>query len=83
MPFLPHTYRVTKYDPADRDPDGKYRGTLDSASDHGPVEAAYLAAIAAFADESGIELLTLREPRVVGGSSGSGCGRARLAARLG
>ncbi|MFB6519560.1 RNA-binding protein [Streptomyces sp. NPDC056401] len=66
MPFLPHAYRVTKYDPADRAPDGTYRGTVDSVSDHGPVEAAYLAAVASFAEESGIELLTLREPRVAG-----------------
>ncbi|MFJ7270206.1 RNA-binding protein [Streptomyces sp. NPDC099050] len=68
MPFLPHAYRVTKYDPADRAPDGTYRGTEDTDSDHGPVEAAYLAAIGAFARESGVELLTVREPRVFGGS---------------
>lgn len=68
MPLLPHAYRVTKYDPADRAPDGTYRGTEDTDSDHGPVEAAYLTAIAAFAQESGIELLTLREPQVVRGS---------------
>ncbi|MDD9378410.1 hypothetical protein M8Z33_17460 [Streptomyces sp. ZAF1911] len=48
MPFLPHAHRVTKYDPADRAPDGTYRGTVDSVSDHGPVEAAYLEAVAAF-----------------------------------
>ncbi|MCX4780600.1 RNA-binding protein [Streptomyces sp. NBC_01264] len=69
MPFLPHAYRVTKYDPADRAPDGTYRGTEDTDSDHGPVEAAYLAAIAAFARESGVELLTVREPQVFGGSA--------------
>lgn len=69
MPFLSHAYRVTKYDPADRAPDGTYRGAEDTDSDHGPVEAAYLAAIAAFAEESGIELLTVREPRVFGGSA--------------
>ncbi|MFD9306053.1 RNA-binding protein [Streptomyces sp. NPDC060048] len=75
MPFLPHAYRVTKYDPADRAPDGTYQGAEDSVSDHGPVEAAYLAAVAAFAEESGIELLTLREPRVSGGSGSVHFGR--------
>ncbi|MCM1972465.1 RNA-binding protein [Streptomyces sp. G1] len=75
MPFLPHAYRVTKYDPADRAPDGTYRGTEDTDSDHGPVEAAYLAAVAAFAEESGIELLTVRDPRVVGAAGGAHFGR--------
>ncbi|MEW2569842.1 hypothetical protein [Streptomyces sp. NPDC047070] len=35
-------------------------------SDHGPVEGAYLEAIAAFARESGIERLEIREPAVAG-----------------
>ncbi|MGW6704591.1 RNA-binding protein [Streptomyces sp. NPDC054956] len=63
---LPHVYRVTKYDPADRDPDGTYRGTVDSISDHGPLEAAYLEAVAAFAEESGVERLAVRSPEVSG-----------------
>ncbi|MEV3952318.1 hypothetical protein AB0K57_32580 [Streptomyces halstedii] len=38
----PFVYRITKYDPADRDEHGSYIGTEGSTSDHGPVEAAYL-----------------------------------------
>ncbi|MFE7094370.1 RNA-binding protein [Streptomyces erythrochromogenes] len=59
-------HRITKYDPADRDERGHYTGTEDTHSDHGPVEAAYLAAIAAFADASGIDRLEIREPSVTG-----------------
>ncbi|GHJ46790.1 hypothetical protein Cs7R123_41320 [Catellatospora sp. TT07R-123] len=58
----PHAYRVTKYDPADRDEHGHYQGPLDITSDHGPVEAAYLAAVAAFARDSGVDRLAVREP---------------------
>ncbi|UMP00021.1 hypothetical protein [Amycolatopsis sp. EV170708-02-1] len=47
-------YRTTTYDPADRDARGTYRGSEDVASDHGPVEAAYLAAVTAFAEGSGV-----------------------------
>lgn len=60
--LLPRTYRVTKYDPADRDERGHYVGAETVHSDHGPVEAAYLAAVAAFAEESGVTHLTIREP---------------------
>lgn len=59
-------HRITKYDPADRDERGHYAGTEDPDSDHGPVEAAYLAAIAAFAEASGIDRLEIREPSVTG-----------------
>ncbi|MEU6670436.1 RNA-binding protein [Streptomyces sp. NPDC046727] len=59
-------HRITKYDPADRDECGHYTGAEDTASDHGPVEAAYLAAIAAFAESSGIDRLEIREPAVTG-----------------
>ncbi|MEV7279262.1 RNA-binding protein [Streptomyces sp. NPDC093111] len=59
-------HRITKYDPADRDEHGHYTGTEDTVSDHGPVEAAYLAAIAAFAEASGIDQLEIREPQVTG-----------------
>ncbi|MFI8423520.1 RNA-binding protein [Streptomyces sp. NPDC085479] len=59
-------HRITKYDPADRDEHGHYTGTKDSVSDHGPVEAAYLAAIAAFAEASGIDRLEIRDPQVTG-----------------
>lgn len=66
MTLLPYAYRVTKYDPADRAPNGTYQGTEDSDCDHGPVEAAYLEAIAAFAEESGVERLNVRDPEVSG-----------------
>ncbi|GAA1979562.1 S1 RNA-binding domain-containing protein [Kitasatospora viridis] len=66
--MLPYVHRITKYDPADRDERGVYVGALDSTSDHGPVEAAYLAAVAAFAEESGARRLAVREPQVAPGS---------------
>ncbi|MFH8394277.1 hypothetical protein [Streptomyces sp. NPDC018036] len=59
-------HRITKYDPADRDERGHYHGAEDTVSDHGPVEAAYLEAIAAFAQESGIDRLEIRDPGVTG-----------------
>ncbi|MGW3107909.1 RNA-binding protein [Streptomyces sp. NPDC001100] len=61
---LPYVYRVTKYDPADRDEHGHYTGTEDVASDHGEVEAAYFQAVEAFAAEVGIDRLSVREPQV-------------------
>ncbi|MER5889533.1 RNA-binding protein [Streptomyces sp. NPDC001941] len=57
-------HQVTKYDPADRDEHGSYTGAEDTVSDHGPVEAAYLAAVAAFARECGIDRLEIRDPEV-------------------
>ncbi|MER7913074.1 S1 RNA-binding domain-containing protein [Streptomyces sp. NPDC096068] len=60
------TYRITKYDPADRDEHGSYAGGEDTVSDHGPVEAAYLAAVAAFAGAAGVDHLDVREPQVAG-----------------
>ncbi|MGW6318651.1 RNA-binding protein [Streptomyces sp. NPDC055099] len=59
-------HRITKYDPADRDECGHYTGAQDTVSDHGPVEAAYLAAIGAFAEASGIDRMEIREPAVTG-----------------
>ncbi|MET4644451.1 MULTISPECIES: RNA-binding protein [Streptomyces] len=59
-------HRITKYDPADRDEHGHYTGAEEAVSDHGLVEAAYLAAIAAFAEASGIDRLEIREPAVTG-----------------
>ncbi|WP_282700555.1 RNA-binding protein [Streptomyces sp. CC219B] len=61
---LPYVYRVTKYDPADRDEHGRYTGTEDTVSDHGEVEAAYLTAVAAFAADAGVDRLAVREPQV-------------------
>ncbi|MFI6341128.1 RNA-binding protein [Streptomyces sp. NPDC050535] len=59
-----YVYRVTKYDPADRDGHGHYTGPKDIVSDHGEVEAAYLQAVAAFAGDTGIDHLAVREPHV-------------------
>ncbi|MEU9748396.1 RNA-binding protein [Streptomyces niveus] len=59
-------HRITKYNPADRDEHGGYDGAEDTVSDHGPVEASYLEAIAAFARDSGIDRLEIREPEVTG-----------------
>ncbi|MDU0301921.1 MULTISPECIES: S1 RNA-binding domain-containing protein [unclassified Streptomyces] len=64
--MLPYVYRVTKYDPADRDQHGHYAGTEDTTCDHGPVEAAYLQAVATFAEDSGVEQLAIREPQLAG-----------------
>ncbi|WP_327320382.1 S1 RNA-binding domain-containing protein [Streptomyces sp. NBC_01235] len=60
----PFVYQITKYDPADRDEHGSYIGAEDTISDHGPVEAAYLQAIAAFAEDTGVDRLHIREPGV-------------------
>ncbi|MFD5083935.1 S1 RNA-binding domain-containing protein [Kitasatospora sp. NPDC058406] len=56
-------YRITKYDPADRDERGYYTGAEETVSDHGPVEAAYLEAVAAFAEDTGVRHLAVREPQ--------------------
>ncbi|MFC8954531.1 S1 RNA-binding domain-containing protein [Streptomyces sp. NPDC057101] len=61
---LPFVYRVTKYDPADRDEHGHYTGSEDTVSDHGEVEASYLQAVAAFAEGTGVDHLAVREPQV-------------------
>ena len=58
----PHVHRITKYDPAHRDRQGRYTGPEDTDSDRGPLEAAYLEAVAAFAEESGVGFLSVREP---------------------
>jgi hypothetical protein len=57
---LPYFYRITKYDPADRDEHGSYIGAAESVSDHGPIEGAYLQAVAAFAEDAGIDHLAPR-----------------------
>ncbi|MFI5985199.1 RNA-binding protein [Streptomyces sp. NPDC051555] len=59
-----YVHRITKYAPADRDQNGSYTGAEGTVSDHGPVEAAYLAAIAAFAEASDIDRLEIRDPEV-------------------
>lgn len=62
--MLPYAYRITKFDPADRDEQGRYIGSESPISDHGPVETAYLQAVAAFAEETGVRELAIREPEV-------------------
>ncbi|MFJ3877518.1 S1 RNA-binding domain-containing protein [Streptomyces sp. NPDC090077] len=64
MPRFVH--RITKYDPADRDEHGHYTGSEDTDCDHGPVEAAYLRAVAAFAEDTGVDRLAIREPGISG-----------------
>lgn len=64
--MLSYVYQVTKYDPADRDQRGHYAGAEPATSDHGPGEAAYLQAIAAFAEETGVDQLAIREPQIGG-----------------
>ena len=66
MTVPPFVHRITKYDPADRDEHGSYVGAEDTISDHGPVEAAYLQAIVAFAEDTGVDCLHIREPGVAG-----------------
>lgn len=61
---LPFVHRITKYDPADRDEHGSYLGTEETVSDHGPVESAYLRAVAACAEHLGIDRLAIREPQI-------------------
>jgi small subunit ribosomal protein S1 len=63
---LPYVYQVTKYNPAARDQHGHYAGTEPATSDHGPIEAAYLQAVAAFAEDTGIDQLAVREPQLGG-----------------
>ncbi|MEV6019459.1 MULTISPECIES: S1 RNA-binding domain-containing protein [unclassified Streptomyces] len=65
--MLSFVYRITKYDPADRDENGSYIGTAEAVSDHGPVESAYLQAVAAFAEHAGIDRLAVREPQIAPG----------------
>lgn len=59
---LTDTYRITQYDPADRDPSGSYLGDVDNLSDEGPLEAAYLDTVEAFAREVGVTHLEIRDP---------------------
>lgn len=61
---LPHVHRVTAHDPADRDEHGHCSGTEDTVSDHGEVEAARLRAVEAFARDTGVDHLIVREPQV-------------------
>lgn len=57
-----HVYRVTQYDPRDRDAEGAYHGPLEPVSDRGPVERAYLDAARCFLEECGVTTLIVRDP---------------------
>ncbi|WP_234380543.1 hypothetical protein [Streptomyces sp. NRRL F-5122] len=59
-------HQITKYDPADPDEHGSYRGAEEAVSDHEPVEAGYLEAISAFAEAARVDRLEIREPSVAG-----------------
>lgn len=61
---LPYAYQISQYDPADRDASGAYIGEIDSVSDEGPLEAAYLDAVEAFARELGVTQLEVRDAEV-------------------
>jgi len=58
--------RVTKYDPAHREPDGRYVGPEEPVSDHGPQEAAYLQAVHQFAVDANVSDLVVRGPELGG-----------------
>ncbi|MGW0093841.1 hypothetical protein ACWDWS_33220 [Streptomyces sp. NPDC003328] len=62
-------HRITKYDPADPDEHGSYRGAEEAVSDHEPVEAGYLEPISALAEAAGIDRLEIRELSVAGSST--------------
>ena len=64
---LLYTYQITRCDPAGRAELGRYTGSHSQVSDHSPVEAAYLEAVAAFAEKGGMQRLATREPKVVSG----------------
>ncbi|WP_415648716.1 S1 RNA-binding domain-containing protein [Stackebrandtia soli] len=70
--MLPYVYQITKYDPADRDELGRYVGAVEAVSDHGPVESAYLQAIAAFAEAVDVDHLVVREPQIALGFANFG-----------
>ncbi|PPK90178.1 hypothetical protein CLV92_1288 [Kineococcus xinjiangensis] len=59
---LPFVWLVTMYDPVNRNADGSYTVRLQVESDRGPVEAAYVQAVADFAADSGVTCLAVREP---------------------
>ncbi|MFS0697982.1 S1 RNA-binding domain-containing protein [Streptomyces nitrosporeus] len=65
--MLPFVYRITEYDPADRDEHGSHVSTAGAAGDHGPAESACLQAVAAFAEHAGIDRLAIREPQITPG----------------
>ncbi|MFJ4823501.1 S1 RNA-binding domain-containing protein [Streptomyces bacillaris] len=59
-----YVYRLSTYDPAHRDEHRSTTGPEGTVSDYGEVESACLRAVNAFARESGIDQLAMREPEV-------------------
>ncbi|GGU93294.1 small subunit ribosomal protein S1 [Streptomyces cavourensis] len=59
-----YVYRLSMYDPAHRDEHRSTTGPEGTVGDYGEVEAACLRAVEAFARESGIGQLAVREPEV-------------------
>lgn len=64
-----HVFRVSKY-ASEHFGERGYEGPEPPRSDHGPVEAAYLASVEAFATDTGVTELTIREPEVGGAKVG-------------
>jgi small subunit ribosomal protein S1 len=58
--------QVTKYNPAHRDPTGRYVGPEQPVSDHGVTEAAYLQAVREFAADAAVPDLVVRDPELGG-----------------
>ncbi|PPK92233.1 hypothetical protein CLV92_11695 [Kineococcus xinjiangensis] len=75
---LPYVWKVTKYDPRDWNADGTYGGPQEEVSDRGPLEAAYLQALADFAADSGVTHLEVRNPGVFPRHDETGAGRQVL-----
>lgn len=59
VPEFTYAYRISRYDPRDRDAQGAYTGTEPDESDHGPVENAYVAAVALLLDAVGVTSLVV------------------------
>ncbi|XXZ47668.1 RNA-binding protein [Streptomyces cavourensis] len=59
-----YVYRLSMYDPAHHDEHRSATGPEGTVSDYGEVESACLRAVKAFARESGIDQLAVREPEV-------------------
>jgi hypothetical protein len=74
--MLPYVWQVTKYDPADRDEHGRYLGPETIFSDHGPIEQAYLDAVAAFCEDAGSPAWRSATPRSPGRSASASSRRS-------
>ncbi len=59
-----YVYRIAEYDPGHRADQGRCTGPEDTVRGRGAVGAAYLRAVAAFAEDSGVDRPAVREPQV-------------------